>query len=160
MIGVKCPRTLCKYSDIAVTPSQYSSISAALLTEPFMKNNKPKKNSWRFYLKINSTSDFWSTCSCELWVQMWRQNSINCLQISLFYDFQNDAHDNSIPHKRRSRLHSEAQFHIKRFRFPLYKQHSIDATIIFWVIRHLGVFTWNTRSYLFFILRNTRTALI
>lgn len=32
--------------------------------------------------------------------------------------------------------------------FPSHKQHSIDATIVFWVIRHLGVFTWNTRSYL------------
>ncbi len=45
------------------------------------------------------------------------------------------------------------------YRFPLYKQHSIDATIVFWVIRHLGEFTWNTRSYLFVILRNTKTAL-
>lgn len=93
---------------ILLWQSQYSSISAALLTQPFVENNKPKRNSWTFY--------FWSTCCCELWFQMWRQNS-NCLQISLFYDFQNDAQDNSIPHKSRSRLHSEAQFHIKHSGF-------------------------------------------
>lgn len=44
-----------RYCCDAITVQQYFSCSPN--TEPLMKNNKPKRNSWTFYLKINSISD-------------------------------------------------------------------------------------------------------
>lgn len=123
------PRILCKYSRFSCFPN----------TEPFMNNNKciEKHLNILSEIKQHFISDplvlvsFGSRCDNETPLTVFKPS----------YDFQDDSDDNSIPHKHRSRLHSEAQFCINCFRFPLYKQHCVDATIIFWVIRHLGVFT-------------------